>query len=48
VLIYYIELKKAAFWFMDFEQPSLGDIQKPLGSLVTLFRAVSAALNRSA
>jgi hypothetical protein len=48
VLIYYFELKKAAFWFMDFEQPSLGDIQKPLGSLVTLFRAVSAALNRSA
>jgi hypothetical protein len=30
VLIYYFELKKAAFWFMDFEQPSLGDIQKPL------------------
>jgi hypothetical protein len=48
VLIYYFELKKAAFWFMDFQQPSLGGIQKPLESLFTLFRAVSVALNRSA
>jgi len=48
VLIYYFELKKAAFWFMDFQPPSLGGIQIPLESLFTLFRAVSAALNRSA
>ena len=31
MLIYYFELKKAAFWFNDFQQPSLGDIQMPLG-----------------
>jgi hypothetical protein len=31
MLIYYFELKKAAFWFIDFQQPSLGDIQMPLG-----------------
>jgi hypothetical protein len=48
MLIYYFELKKAVFWFMDFQQPSLGGIQKPLGSLFTLFRAVSVALNRIA
>ena len=31
MLIYYFELKKAAFWFIDFQQPSLGDIQIPMG-----------------
>jgi hypothetical protein len=31
MLIYYFELKKVAFWFIDFQQPSLGDIQMPLG-----------------
>jgi hypothetical protein len=31
MLIYYFELKKVAFWFIDFQQPSLGDIQIPMG-----------------
>ena len=42
MLIYYFELKKAAFWFNDFQQPSLGDIQMPLGLCDLPFRGLAA------
>lgn len=44
MLIYYFELKKAAFWFNDFQQPSLGDIQMPKERRFKVLRAVPVAM----